>query len=44
MPVADKGWFPEAIDPAALRALRQLRDRSALEGFYLVLGPIHVSD
>ena len=38
MPVAARGWFPEAIAPAALRTLRQLRDCSALEGFYLAGG------
>ena len=38
MPLADMGWFPEAIEPAALRALRQLRAWSALDGFYLAGG------
>ena len=38
MPVAEMGWFPEAIDPATLRTLLQLRDCSALEGLYLAGG------
>ena len=38
MPVGEVGWFLEAIDPVALGALRQLRDCSALDGFYLAGG------
>lgn len=38
MPVGEVGWFPEAIAPAALGALRHLRDCSALDGFYLAGG------